>query len=224
MALEGFAKTGYSMWRNVAIGISPMVNAYNDFGDVAIGFNVLQGAYNGDFNTCVGDAACQDMTFGAANTALGRGACEQETSGAYDVCVGHAAGVMLTTGGEDVFLGDVACDSGLTTASNVTCLGAETTNSGNYSNSTAVGFGAAITAVHQVVLGTSAETVILPGPSQRTTIYSAAGTPVPTCNSGAEGMEVGVSDATTVTYRATYVSGGSNIAKLFCTGSAWLVS
>lgn len=55
----------------------------------------------------------------------------------------------------------------------------------------------------------------LPGP------YSAAGTPVPTCNAGSAGQILWSNDITTMTYNATYVSDGSLIGPLFCNGTNW---
>lgn len=47
-------------------------------------------------------------------------------------------------------------------------------------------------------------------------LYSAAGTPVPTCNAAALGEELIVSDATAPTYMAAYTSGGAITAKVLC--------
>jgi hypothetical protein len=54
------------------------------------------------------------------------------------------------------------------------------------------------------------------------TRYSAAGTALPTCNSGSIGMRLIVSDATLPTYLGTYTSGGATTAPVFCNGSSWL--
>lgn len=53
------------------------------------------------------------------------------------------------------------------------------------------------------------------------TIYSAAGTPLPTCNGGAEGTWAAVSDATAPTYHAAYTSGGTVHAPVYCDGTSW---
>jgi hypothetical protein len=57
--------------------------------------------------------------------------------------------------------------------------------------------------------------VPIPGP------YSAAGTPIPTCNADNAGQNVWSNDITTMTYNATYVSGGALIGPLFCNGTNW---
>lgn len=62
---------------------------------------------------------------------------------------------------------------------------------------------------------TFANPIALPGP------YSAAGTAVPTCNTGAKGELLYATDITTMTYNATYVSGGALIGPLFCNGTNW---
>lgn len=54
------------------------------------------------------------------------------------------------------------------------------------------------------------------------TLYSAAGTPVPTCNSAILGETLNVSDATSPTYRGTYTSGGTILAAVQCNGTNWL--
>lgn len=66
----------------------------------------------------------------------------------------------------------------------------------------------------QFVPGSSSP-IRLPGP------YSAAGTPVPTCNSAAAGQTIYSTDITTLTFNATYASGGSAIGPLFCNGTNW---
>ena len=62
---------------------------------------------------------------------------------------------------------------------------------------------------------------ILPG-----TIYSAAGTPLPTCASGIKGQLAVVSDATSPTYMGTYTSGGGITTNVICsyngTTYSWL--
>ncbi len=57
---------------------------------------------------------------------------------------------------------------------------------------------------------------------QAKTIYSAAGTPVPTCNGAAEGTRVSVSDTTAPTYHSAYTSGGAVHGPLYCDGTNWL--
>jgi hypothetical protein len=52
-------------------------------------------------------------------------------------------------------------------------------------------------------------------------LYSAAGTPLPTCNAANNGETKVVSDATSPSYMGAYTSGGAVTAAVICTGSAW---
>jgi hypothetical protein len=54
------------------------------------------------------------------------------------------------------------------------------------------------------------------------TFYSAAGTPLPACNSSEKGVAAVVLDATTPTFLAAYTSGGAVFAPVICTGSTWV--
>jgi len=67
------------------------------------------------------------------------------------------------------------------------------------------------------------------GPNQTTsgitipyTIYSAAGTALPSCTSGLKGARTVVSDATGPTYLANYASGGAVVAPVMCNGTNWV--
>jgi hypothetical protein len=59
-------------------------------------------------------------------------------------------------------------------------------------------------------------TSVLPG-----LMYSAAGTPIPTCNTASKGLDVTVSDNSVTTFYGTYTSGGSNVTKAICDGTTW---
>ena len=72
-----------------------------------------------------------------------------------------------------------------------------------------------------VVQGNVGTNLLLPN-----TIYSAAGTALPTCASGIKGAQAVVSDATSPTYMGTYTSGGAITAAVICsyngTTYSWL--
>jgi hypothetical protein len=53
-------------------------------------------------------------------------------------------------------------------------------------------------------------------------IFSAAGTPLPTCNAAAAGLTAFVSDATLPTIGLAYTSGGAVYSGMLCTGSGWV--
>jgi len=70
-------------------------------------------------------------------------------------------------------------------------------------------------ATHTLICTTSTNTSCLPGVSN--VLYSAAGTPLPTCASAYSGVSLVVNDATTPTYMGTYVSGGAVEVSVICT-------
>ena len=93
----------------------------------------------------------------------------------------------------------------------------------NSSYETVIGSGAAGNGSSSVTLGRTTDTVyIASGLIATNVIYSAAGTPLPTCNSGAKGIKAVVSDATTPTYLGAYSSGGAVVAPVVCNGSGWV--
>lgn len=58
---------------------------------------------------------------------------------------------------------------------------------------------------------------------QPSTLYSAAGTPLPACNAGTNGASAVVSDSTAPTYRNAYASGGAITARVLCvSGTGWV--
>ena len=88
-------------------------------------------------------------------------------NGLNSTAVGSYTG-MNHTGTNNTFIGSVAGQSSTTsyfsrTGSNNTYVGYAAQANGNYSNSTAIGTGAIITATNQIVLGVAVTTVSIPG-------------------------------------------------------------
>jgi hypothetical protein len=101
-----------------------------------------------------GDATINGLTVGkgsgsiSTNTVLGISALASNTTGGNNTVVGYQAGYAGTAN---------------TTGSNNTFVGYQAkANGSGYTNSTALGAGAEITASNQVVLGTTTETVVIP--------------------------------------------------------------
>lgn len=162
-SMQASGHGGWSMWRNVCIGYECMQGSYNEYGSIGIGYDVMTSANGGDFNVIIGDGAAPSLTTGSANTCIGRACLNAATTATYDVGLGHATLFALTTGQLNTAVGDIACDVEPVTGSGDTCIGEGTTMTGDYTNSTVIGIGASASASHQVVLGTSAENVIMPG-------------------------------------------------------------
>ena len=133
-----------------AVGFHAARNATGT-NNLAIGYRALRGTAatnTGDYNVAIGEDSLFSITTGAQNTAIGYYALKSLTTGSYNVAVGYQAGFAGTAN---------------TTGTNNTYIGYQAQADANsYSNSTALGSGATITASNQVVLGSSTETVIIP--------------------------------------------------------------
>jgi hypothetical protein len=134
---------------NAALGWYSAYSNIDGSCNTAIGANALYYNTSGDYNTAVGTSALSTNVGGSNNTALG--ACALQCSeianaGESNVAVGSLAGFGVAGGNYNTF------------------LGADTSTSENdYNNSTALGYGAQITASNQIVLGTTSEIVRIPG-------------------------------------------------------------
>ena len=83
------------------------------------------------------------------------------TIGSYNTAICFFAATENTTGSSNTSLG-YNSNLGTTTANNTICIGSNA-NCNNYTDSTAIGYNATNTANNQVMLGSSAETVVIPG-------------------------------------------------------------
>jgi hypothetical protein len=105
--------------------------------------------------------------------------------------------------------------------------GANTTIKGSIGTGTGVGGDIIFQAARAGTTGTAQNalqtvfTVKNTGVIQDNVVFSAAGTPLPTCNAGAEGSRGAVSDALTPTFLTAYVSGGAVHASVYCDGTSW---
>jgi hypothetical protein len=131
-----------------------MVGYFSGTGNAAgvTGFyNTVVGSYslytntNGYYNTVVGDYSLYYSNNGYYNTAIGFTSFRITTTSNFNVAVGAYSGYSNTVGTYSTYLG-YSCGM-----------------NGNSSYSTALGYNSTITADHQIVLGTNAETVVMPG-------------------------------------------------------------
>jgi hypothetical protein len=128
------------------------------YDNTAVGVSALNANTTGNYNTACGYYALYANTTGIYNTAVGISALQNNT-GNYNTSLGVSAGQKQTTNSNNTFLGSYT-DLDYSTNS--------------WSNSTAIGYGAKITASNQIVLGTSAETIVVPG-----YVYSSYGKATP---------------------------------------------
>jgi hypothetical protein len=150
---QAISNVSTSTGKNTAIGYQAMGNATNNghsiINSIGIGVNALSNyasayyANDPSNNNAIGLSAMSNST-GSYNNAFGCSALST-TTGSYNVAIGENAGNAIA-GSYNTFLG-----------------GNTTINGGTYSNSTAVGYGAAITGSNQIALGITGQTVSIPG-------------------------------------------------------------
>jgi hypothetical protein len=135
-------------------------------------------------NVAVGFRALEIATSGAENTAVGAQALINNTTGSFNVGIGQIAGSSVTTGNSNSFMG-AGSGAGVTTGSNNVAVGSGSTLGATNSYQTALGhqtqatapgtvaigtdhtgLGAAATVQDDLVLGTTAHTVKIPGALQ----------------------------------------------------------
>jgi hypothetical protein len=126
--------------RNTATGVSALHNntagdfntangalalSSNTEGDnnTATGNGALQSNATGNFNTAAGDGALSSNTTGDVNAAIGTDALADNTTGNFNAAVGGGALFHNTSGVFNMAVGWEA-GSGVTTANNVICIGA----------------------------------------------------------------------------------------------------
>ena len=141
--------TGYE---NTAVGVNSLVLNTTGYSNTAVGINSLFSNVGGYSNTAVGIDSLSLNVDGSSNTAVGRYSLHYLKKGVNNVAIGSFAGSELGANNND--------------CSNNTFLGPNTDvndNNQSYYGSTAIGYGARITASNQIVLGTVGQKVSIPG-------------------------------------------------------------
>jgi predicted acyltransferase (DUF342 family) len=148
---------------NVGIGYYALYNITTTSNNTAIGH---QAGYNiiGNSNTTVGYQALMGTTSSnsGSNCAFGYQSLTNITSASNNSAFGNKSGSAITSGASNCLIG---CQAGtaLTTGSSNSALGYQAFYTGTtYNNSTAIGYSSQPTASNQVMLGTTAETVVCP--------------------------------------------------------------
>ena len=149
---QGALQVNISGNNNTAVGKFAL-NANTSFNNTAVGQGALQVNTTGETNTAVGKSALTSNIGGSRNTAFGSSALAYNTSGNENVAIGVSTLQNTTTQSYNTAIGRFAGSDSDKVGENNTFLGANTAISGNWSNSTAVGYGAIATASNQVQLG-----------------------------------------------------------------------
>jgi len=163
---------------NTALGNSSLTNNTSGFNNTSIGYNALLNNTSGYRNIAVGGNAQMSNTSGLNNAALGFSSLYTNQTGSNNTAIGYNS-LYNTTRHQNVGIGSLSLQYntigignvaigynsggtiGNTSSTNCTFIGTSS-NSGNanYTNSTAIGANAVITASNQIVLGNSSVTRI----------------------------------------------------------------
>ena len=194
---------------NTAIGLEALTVSTGS-SNVAIGSNCLLVNTTGGNNTGSGYRALYSNTTASNNSGFGSYSLYGNTTGTSNVGIGYYSLYTNTTGSSNTALGYNAgynSSVSLTTLSQCTFVGATALASVNaLTNSTAIGYGATITASNQIVLGNNSVTSIVANGSITATGASVTGTYVATLSSGGSYTPLA---NTYDTFVLTFTSGGT---------------
>jgi hypothetical protein len=138
---------------NTAVGQGALSANISAQENTAVGFSAMGNAPPNNLNTAVGSTALASINNGASNTAIGAHALASLTSSNASTAVGADA-LVNTTGNANTALGANA-GSGITTGSNIICIG---TNGANMDNSCFIG---RIYSTVQPIVGTDPDSVTI---------------------------------------------------------------
>ena len=154
-------KTGTA---NVAVGQGSLFTNLEGGSNTAIGYDALR-LNVGSENTAVGRSALLGSISGSTrNTAIGYFALKSSTgnttggflTGSSNTAVGHSAGSGITTGSNNIAIGG---GDGIAGGSNNTLIGVSArVSNGSFSNATAIGHNASVTASNTIQLGSTSVT------------------------------------------------------------------
>ena len=167
---------------NSAMGYQALLANVDGSGNSAFGYQTLRANTSGGNNSAFGYQALVRNTTGSNNSALGYQALPFNTTGSNNSAVGYTALVSNTSGSNNTALG-TQCGASITTTSNNTFIGYQSgfnvigsnntcigqSNGQLYAsgvvinNSTAIGSNAYFDVSNQIVIGTSAERLYVPG-------------------------------------------------------------
>ena len=164
----------YALYNNVAsnntaIGHQAATANTAGFNNVAVGYQAMYSSTISNYATIIGASAWYNGTTGDGNTVIGNAALYNATIGINNVAVGDSVGGNIISGSYNTFVGK----------------GAGSTINVFYS--TAIGYNAAATQNNQIVLGTTSESVSIPG-----NVYIGNTLPSTSYNSGAIVVNGGV--------------------------------
>lgn len=154
---------------NLAIGSLALISLTTGGSNFALGYAALLRTTTGSNNICIGFSNLEGNTTGSNNISIGFNALPS-TDSTGNTAIGYNGLYALMTGFYNLGLGYQTGGSNLGGSFNTYVGYLAGANADGYNFSTAVGANTIITASHQVMLGTVAETVVCPGQLQIPTL------------------------------------------------------
>jgi hypothetical protein len=152
--------TGYE---NTALGMDTLYRNTTGNDNTAAGDTALNGNRTGGQNTALGFAANFSQPSGGNNTAVGFTALYSNTNGDNNVVVGAQALEWDTNASGNVAIGMDAAQVAMNTKNSVFIGSQSGTAGASVTNSVAIGYSATVSSNNTVVVGTPAQTVVIPG-------------------------------------------------------------
>ena len=154
------ANCSHNGYNNIAIGVGALASTPSQIvtNNVAIGYLALSTCLTGaDGNFALGASCLTSLSTGTNNCIMGYYGGGAMTTANYNSGVGYGVLNTITSGSNNSGLG-VGAGSGVLLGNSNTFLGTSSGASGDFSEGTAVGFGAVIGANNEIALGRSTET------------------------------------------------------------------
>ena len=181
--------------KNTQYGYQALTNSSNGTLNTAIGYEAMAANSAGNYNTSVGDYSLATNSSGNYNTSIGHFSSIYNTTGSQNSSMGANSLQNCTTGSNNTCIG-YDTGSAITTESNNTCIGYQSGVASGCSNSTSIGTGSTCTSSNQIMLGTSSQTVEIPGNLTTNGVFSIS--PSTTLDIGATNTTVSVPGSLTV--------------------------
>ena len=145
---------------NTAVGFLSSTDNITGSANTSMGsFSLLHNTI-GSYNTSIGFFSATENTTGSSNSSFGNDTLRNNTTGNNNSAFGYHALRNNTTGYNNTSLGSASGQSMITTIGS-TCIGTNSDTSYNYS--TAIGYNSVCTSQNQLMLGTSSDSVVVPG-------------------------------------------------------------
>lgn len=193
---------------NTAFGYQSAFYLTSGYNNTFMGFQSGLGTLGGYSNAAVGYSALSSNTWGYFNSSFGQSAGAGNTIGYGNVYEGYRAGRYLSDG-----------STANATGTNSVYVGRESkSGAASSTNEIVIGYSAVGGGSNTSTIGSSSTTAtFIGGVTIPITLYSAAGTALPSCASATKGGEAVVSDSSTLTPGSAYTSGGTYTVRVQCT-------